>query len=133
MNSARRRIWLMATLVIVASDCFAQSQYRFEHYDSSDGLASDIATSITTDSLGHIWIGHPSSLSRFDGYSFKVFKYDKYDSARKALDALEFGGVFSDAHGNVWLGEQKQDRSVPRMLFKYDWKADRFRKHQNNL
>ena len=64
---------------------YAQSEYRFQHYDISDGLASDDVISLAQDSLGFIWIQSSGGLSRFDGYNFKVYKNDS-DNPEKSID-----------------------------------------------
>lgn len=69
-----RAFVLVFTTVILTQPGFTQTQYRFKHYDTKYGLASDLATSIACDSLGFVWVGYHRGLSRFDGYNFKVFK-----------------------------------------------------------
>src|SRR6185436_12264866 len=69
-----------SAFLFVASVCSAQSSYRFRHYTALDGLASDNALGIVQDSVGFIWIRYTGAITRFDGNTFKVYKYDADDS-----------------------------------------------------
>lgn len=46
------------------------AQYQFEHYNQTHGLPLDEIIVIKEDSLGYIWMGGPSGLSRFDGANY---------------------------------------------------------------
>lgn len=86
---------------------------------------------LMTDSLGYVWCQHPNSLSRFDGYSFKVFQYDEHDPKRNALN-FNIVGMIRDATGNIWAGQQQISNKPPFRLVKYDWKLDKFEKYDIN-
>ena len=76
-----------------------QSQYRFHHFDSRDGLGFDDAVFICQDSLGFIWISNERGLSRYEGYNFKVYKHDSISSpGREWIDRIEV-----DREGNLWI------------------------------
>ena len=96
------RFILIAALNIVFHSAFVQSQYRFRHFDSRDGIGFDDAAHIRQDSLGFIWSCSPRRLSRYDGYSFKIYK-----------------------SGNLWIVRSPwmaPDRSFS--LMRYDNKTD---------
>ena len=113
-----------ATLLFVQSG-FAQSQYRFQNYDASDGLAYDFVYTMAQDSLGFIWTQFPGALSRFDGYKFKVYKHDPNDSSRAALDFLQ-GPLSVDMSGNIWFREHHHPSGHPFKLARYNQKSDSF-------
>ena len=108
-----------------------QSTLRFQHYNTKDGLADDLAVAIRTDSLGYGWTIHSGGLSRFDGYNFKVFQYDEHDPARSALN-FNIGRILTDATGNIWITEPLFSESPQLIMVKYDAKADRFVKYKIN-
>jgi len=86
---------------LYAQPICTSSDYRFQHFDMNDGLASESAMGITQDSLGFLWILHDNGLSRYDGYSFKVYKHNPNDSLGPGppLD----GFLEHDHHGNLWM------------------------------
>ena len=58
-----------------------ETQYRFSHLDTKDGLSNNQITCILKDSKGFIWFGTMSGLNRFDGNGFKIFKSNVHDSS----------------------------------------------------
>ena len=110
------------------------SEYYFQHYDLKDGLADDFVWSIAQDSRGFMWFQYYGGLTRFDGYDFKVYKYNKEDS-RSALNSV-LGPLHKDYRGNLWIiphhsgGGTKGDKIG---LVKYDYKTDGFVKFTTDL
>ena len=51
----------------------------FQHISEADGLTFNYVTSILEDPSGFIWIGTLNGLDRYDGYSFKHYRYDVGD------------------------------------------------------
>ncbi|AZI27557.1 response regulator [Pedobacter sp. G11] len=49
----------------------------FRHYTVSDGLCANTIWDIEQDNQGYMWFGTKYGLSRFDGYDFKSFQYQK--------------------------------------------------------
>src|SRR5262245_44510642 len=47
---------------------------KFRVYTASDGMLSNVVTSLFVDSHENIWVVHPRGLSRFDGQNFKKFQ-----------------------------------------------------------
>ena len=86
---------------VMAQPVYSSSEYRFQHYDMSDGLASENAREIVQDSLGFLWILHANGLSRYDGYTFKFYKHDPNDELGPGppLD----GFLELDKSGNLWF------------------------------
>ncbi|MCU4158027.1 response regulator [Carboxylicivirga sp. A043] len=52
---------------------YGQDIFRFEHYDSKDGLSQNTVNSLLCDKDGFLWVGTVNGLNRFDGYRFKSF------------------------------------------------------------
>ena len=115
---------------------YTQSEYRFQHYDISDGLASDDVMSLAQDSLGFIWVQSSGGLSRFDGYNFKVYKNDS-DNPEKSIDNNGYPILRMDPSKNLWRtpGRQVPIQSNYRryLLAKYDRKTDGFIKYNIHL
>jgi ligand-binding sensor domain-containing protein len=49
----------------------------FRHYTVMDGLSANTIWDIEQDEQGYMWFGTKYGLSRFDGYNFKSFQYQK--------------------------------------------------------
>src|SRR5688572_8882979 len=94
----------VAAMLFVDQFGLAQSQYRFQHYSSKDGLADDFVFSLKQDSLGYIWAQYYGGISRFDGHRFKAYKHDAEDSGRLSLDFV-IGYLIVDKNKNLWVTE----------------------------
>src|SRR5438045_8747015 len=91
MLTRLRKFVFVGLLSAAVCKLSAQSQqpmsaYRFQHYNTEDGLANEFFLNATNDSLGYGWAFYSGGLSRYDGYNFKVFRYDEHDPARSALN-----------------------------------------------
>ena len=60
----------------LSSSSFGQHIF-FRHYTVTDGLCANTVWDIEQDAQGYMWFGTKYGLSRFDGYSFKSFQYQK--------------------------------------------------------
>ena len=123
---------VLATFLFVEYPCFAQPQFRFQHYSTADGLGHDYTLSIAKDSLGYIWMQNFGVLSRFDGYNFKVYRYDPADSLRSAL-GFGLGSLNMDRLGNIWIRPHHPNPDSLFTLTKHDRKTDGFIKYTLGL
>lgn len=123
---------LFATQFSNAQPRYKSSDYRFQHYDMQDGLASESAVAIAQDSLGFIWILHANGLSRFDGHNFKIYYHDPRNetSVGPPLD----GFVELDHANNLWVvsnqGYQPEHQLI---LSRYDRRSDSFVKYTPDM
>ena len=65
---------------------------------SSEGLPSDTARLLLTDSDGILWIGTPSGLARWKGVQKTVFR------TRQGLPDDDIRQLLDDGQGHLWLG-----------------------------
>nr|WP_321452518.1 two-component regulator propeller domain-containing protein [uncultured Carboxylicivirga sp.] len=70
----RKSQLFIISLLCICSLLSAQDIFRFEHFNSTDGLSQNTVTSLLNDSKGYLWIGTMNGLNRYDGYQFKVYK-----------------------------------------------------------
>ncbi len=55
---------------------------HFEHLTTSDGLSSNIVTSVLQDHRGYLWVGtYGDGLLRYDGYEGKAYRHVEGDPA----------------------------------------------------
>ncbi|KAA5827684.1 hypothetical protein FPF71_02250 [Algibacter amylolyticus] len=89
------------TLIITSLN--AQSNNKFlEQIGIEKGLSSNYPNNIIQDSKGFIWIGTNNGLNRYDGYQFKIFKYDA-NNTNTISDNL-ITNLLEDSNGNIWIG-----------------------------
>ena len=125
-----RHCLLILTCVLLIHSGFSQPQYRFQHFDTKDGLASDLSTRIIQDSLGFLWIDYNSGRTRYDGYNFKVYNRDPEDPS-KSPTIPESKAVVLDHAGNLWLIPMNPAKHFE--LAKYDRITDSFVLYKANL
>lgn len=56
------------------------SPLRFEHLKIENGLSQSSVRAIHQDKKGFMWFGTNDGLNRYDGYEFKIFKNNPYDT-----------------------------------------------------
>lgn len=92
-----------------------ETGYTLKHFTPDNGLGSVQARGIVQDKHGFIWIGSRELISRFDGYNFKVYKFDP----KNLLESSYTGGILSlytDREKNLWIRSE--------LFSKYDPKTD---------
>jgi signal transduction histidine kinase/ligand-binding sensor domain-containing protein/DNA-binding response OmpR family regulator len=92
---------LLLYLAIVTSAEAQITQYRFSQLSNSNGLSNNQVTCILKDSKGFMWFGTAAGLNRFDGYTFKVYRYDVHDTT-SLIDNYIFR-IFEDNKRNLWI------------------------------
>ncbi|MEP3838372.1 MAG: two-component regulator propeller domain-containing protein [Algibacter sp.] len=88
--------------VLILTNLNAQTTNHFvEQIGIEKGLSSNYPNSIIQDSKGFIWIGTNNGLNRYDGYQYKVFKYDA-NNTNTISDNL-ITNLLEDSYGNIWI------------------------------
>ena len=118
------RYFFLAGFFLLSLASAAQHDFRFNHLTIKDGLSQSQPYSIFQDSKGYLWIGTQDGLNRFDGYDFKVYKNDPFDST--TLTHNWVWTVAEDARGDIWVGTFQG-------LCKYVRNEDRFIQYYYNM
>jgi signal transduction histidine kinase/ligand-binding sensor domain-containing protein/DNA-binding response OmpR family regulator len=113
-------------LLVVVHGSMAQFQPKnlIKHWSIKDGLSQGVVNSITQDNQSLIWFATEDGLNRFNGYSFKIFRYDpdiKFSIADNYISS-----VFKDSEGILWVSSRKG-------LLKFDPMVEAFSTFQHEF
>ena len=127
MTRQVKNIFLLPAILLFTVSCLkpaelsAQLKYaEFYKISVQNGLSSDFVKSVIQDREGFYWIATSDGLNRFDGTSFRVFRYDKNDTASLSHNLCMI--VMEGKDGDIWVGTQKG-------LSRYQKKTGRFRRY----
>ncbi len=94
------------------------AKLSFTHLSVEDGLSHSDVRAIAQDKQGFMWFGTwLGGLNRYDGYTFKVYRYDGQDDRSLACDTIL--ALYVDRAGVLWVGTQES-------LDRYDRDTDSF-------
>ncbi|MCW3806356.1 two-component regulator propeller domain-containing protein [Plebeiibacterium marinum] len=95
MENLKKYIFLVLLLL---SPLFSKGQdiYRFEHFDTEDGLSQGTVSSMLCDKKGFLWIGTRDGLNRYDGNNFKVYIQNTFANNRIIK-------LWQDSLDYIWL------------------------------
>lgn len=71
-----KKVILLLFILFIVKIADAQQIY-FRNYSATDGLCSNTVWCISQDDQGYMWFGTKNGLSRFDGYKFKSYQFNK--------------------------------------------------------
>lgn len=69
-----------------------------------DGMSQNMINCILQDHQGYMWFGTKDGLNRYDGYSFKIFKADLFDSTSIGDNHITY--LYEDDLNNLWISTQ---------------------------
>ena len=72
-----------------------------EHLGTDKGLSQSMVTEIAVDQKGYVWTATKDGLNRYDGVSFKVYRYIPGDTT--SLTADHIVSVYADSRGLIWV------------------------------
>lgn len=79
----------------------AAQQLDFERLSSELGLSQNMITCLMQDNKGFLWVGTKDGMNRFDGYRFKVFRNDAFDST--SISNNYINDIAQDKQGRIWV------------------------------
>ena len=76
----------------------------FQHLRTEDGLSSNNVWALAKDSVGYLWAGTESGLSRFDGLHCQSYTYQ--EGKKGTLAGTNVHHILPAGGGNLWIGTQ---------------------------
>lgn len=95
-------LWLLLSLLPIPAQSQQFINPRFSSFTINNGLSQNLVYSITQDQTGFMWFGTKDGLNRFDGYEFKIFHHDPFDSNSIAGNSIS--ALLSDSKGRFGAG-----------------------------
>ena len=96
-----RFLFVLCLYIFGLFSSVGNSQVRFTHYATYNGLPNDFVLSIVQDGNGFIWFGTHLGIVRFDGHSFYLFQPDPQKSS--SLSHKHISQMLIDLYGNLWI------------------------------
>lgn len=93
-------------------------QYLVDHWDTSNGLPSNLIHAITQTPDGYLWIATNKGLVHFDGISFSPVSFAQKEEAAAGQNTIP-EALYPDRSGTLWIGGNA-------CLMSYDYQTRRF-------
>ncbi len=85
-----------------------------EQLSIDEGLSQSWVRCIHQDAKGFLWIGTQDGLNRYDGYDFRIYRHELYDTT--SIGENTINSISEDPAGNLWIGTEsglsKYDREL---------------------
>jgi ligand-binding sensor domain-containing protein/methyl-accepting chemotaxis protein len=127
MNRIVKSIYVLLLIHILFIHNIFSQNFKFDHIGTDKGLSQATVNCIFQDSKGFIWFGTNDGLNCFDGYSFRVFKFNPKDST--TISGNEISAIIEDNIGNLWIGTRNDGLNF---YNKETGRFTRFRNTENN-
>lgn len=106
LSNVKKSVWFIfcfwgSIYGAVAGRNDVPEQYKFSLLDINNGLSHNQVKCFLKDSRGFLWVGTEAGLNRYDGYGFKVYKYNSQDTS--SLVGNSIIKLFEDPDGNIWV------------------------------
>lgn len=115
---------ILILLSLCVAEMFSQTGDRAQLFSIEEGLSLSAITCVHQDSKGYIWIGTQDGLNRYDGYEFKIYRRQPFDSTSLTDNFIR--DIAEDTLGNLWIGTNYG-------LSKYNRKEGRFENYYKQI
>lgn len=104
-------------LLLLCPGKLAAGDFYFRHYTNKQGLSHNTVYCSIQDKRGFMWFGTDDGLNRFDGHSFKIYRYNSHIPGSLPNDRIV--SLFEDSTGRIWICTYSS-------TCYYDYKTDTF-------
>ena len=95
--------FFLASYFFVAQDFSDNNRLlKFKEYSLTEGLSQSSVLCILQDSNGYMWFGTRDGLNKYNGHTFKTYRYNLKDKNSISSSYIKF--LFEDKKGNIWIG-----------------------------
>ncbi|MFT3805818.1 two-component regulator propeller domain-containing protein [Arenimonas sp.] len=95
----------------IAFDALAQNAGPiFRRIDVMDGLPANATSALALDRDGYLWIGTRDGLARYDGVSYRVYRYVPGDEG--SLQGNYVFALWVDSKNRIWVGTEGKGLSM---------------------
>lgn len=94
---------LLIFLYLVPTFLIGQKQ-SVSSITTEDGLSQGMIFDILKDKDGFLWFATKNGLNRYDGYNFKIFTHDPFDSLSVSGDVIL--SILEDSGGRFWVNTE---------------------------
>lgn len=107
------RILILNILILIPSSTIhgQNDNLKFKQLTSNEGLSQNFISAIYQDKNGFIWFGTKDGLNRYDGYEFKVYRHNPFDTT--TLSGNFISALMEDSKGRFWVGSNSLDLFIP--------------------
>lgn len=91
-------IFTLASVTLGAQD----ARFRVERVAASQGFLQSVVYCMMQDRYGFIWFGSREGLEKYDGYTFRSWRYDPFDTT--SLSDYGITAIAEDSSGYIWAG-----------------------------
>jgi signal transduction histidine kinase/ligand-binding sensor domain-containing protein len=121
INNNYLKAIIIFLIISFPGSLFSQtSNLYFTKISQDQGAPRGDINSIVQDSLGFIWVGALSGLSKYDGYTFKSYKFSEQDT--NSISNGEIWSLLVDSKHRLWVGTSIEGISL------YDYEKDIFKR-----
>lgn len=99
-NFLKKRFSIILLLCLSLS--LQAQNYKSQVISLEDGLSQSTIFAMAQDQLGLMWFGTEDGLNCYDGYEFKVYKNEPFDST--SLPHNQVSALLADTKGRLWVG-----------------------------
>lgn len=92
------------SVLSIASLAQFQPKNLIKHWSIKDGLSQSVVNGIVQDDQSLMWFATEDGLNRFDGYAFKIFKFDPRENQVVSDNFVQH--IFKDSRGTLWISSR---------------------------
>lgn len=106
MGRKEYSILLLSLFLLSGLEALGQfeAQSQVKHYNIQQGLSQGVVNSIAEDDQSLLWFATEDGLNRFDGYDFKVFKYNQNNNNGFTDNFIQ--SLYKDSQGILWISSR---------------------------
>jgi ligand-binding sensor domain-containing protein/serine phosphatase RsbU (regulator of sigma subunit) len=109
-NNLQIKKFFLSLILLLVSLIVVSQNIKFKRLSIEEGLSAVTVNSIFQDSQDFIWIGTQDGLNRYDGYHFKAFKNDPFNS--KSISSNDVKCIYEDKSGTMYFGSNGGGLSI---------------------